>query len=154
MAQRVKAIQANHATVGDEATTEALFAMIGAGHVPDRLRGTEEWDRLCLHASRFVRSEAAGDVSAAVLGRLRPGIAVGLYSGGRSHPALRAVCVALAHRMEGARYTDVPAAGHAVQMAGEAFVEPMLDLVEDADEGWRQRASAAADAAREERALR
>jgi pimeloyl-ACP methyl ester carboxylesterase len=61
MARQAKAIQAEHTRVGDEATTEAFFAMIGAGHVPARLRATDEWERLSQHASRFARSEAAGD---------------------------------------------------------------------------------------------
>ena len=155
MAHRVRAIQANHADVGDEATTEAFFAMIGAGHVADRLRGTGEWERLCGHASRFVRNEPAGDFSRSVVDRLASDIPVGLYSGGRSHPALRAVTQDLASRLPRARYTDIPTAGHAVQMAGEAFVEPLLSLVAEADADWPWRASAAtADAAREERALR
>ncbi|MCD6030861.1 MAG: alpha/beta hydrolase fold protein [Thermomicrobiales bacterium] len=154
MARQVRIIQAEHARTGDEATTEAFFAMIGAGHVPERLRGTDDWQRLCQHASRFARNEAAGDVSSAVLERLPAEIPVGLYSGGRSHPALRAIAQELARRLPGARFTDVPAAGHAVQMAGEAFVEPLLGLAAEADAVWPRRRSAIADAAREERALR
>jgi pimeloyl-ACP methyl ester carboxylesterase len=154
MARQVKIIQGDYAKAGDEATTEAFFAMIGAGHVPDRLRGTDEWDRLCQHASRFVHNEAASDVSSTVLERLPADMPIGLYSGGRSHPALRAIAQELARRLPGARYTDVPSAGHAVQMAGEAFIEPLLSLVADADAGWPRRLLAAADAAREERALR
>ena len=153
MERQLRAMQTNHATVGDEATTEAFFAMIGAGHVPVRLQGTEEWDRLCSHASRFAVSEAASDFCISVLERLLPEIPVGLYSGGRSHPALRAVARELAKRMPGARFTDIPAARHAVQMAGEAFVEPLLDLITEADEIWEERRSTAADAARKERAL-
>lgn len=136
MARRVKAIQAEQATAGDEATTEAFFAMIGAGHVVERLRGTEEWDRLCQHAARFRRNEAAGDVSPAVLDRISAAIPVGVYSGGRSHPALRAIAQEVAGRLHGAQFTDVATAGHAVQMAGKAFVEPMLELVGEADERW------------------
>ena len=154
MAQRVKAIQADHASVGDEATTEAFFAMIGAGHVPERLRGTDEWDRLCQHASRFARNEAAGDFSRAVVERLPAEMPVGLYSGGRSHPALRAIAQELARRLPEARFTDIPTAGHAVQMAGAAFVEPLLSLVADADEDWPRRTSTVANSAGEKWALR
>lgn len=136
MARRVQVLQTEHATAGDEATTEAFFAMIGAGHVVERLRGTEEWDRLCQYAARFRRNEAAGDVSPGVLERISDEIPVGVYSGGRSHPALRAIAQEMAGRLPGARFTDVPTAGHAVQMAGRAFVEPMLELVGEADEGW------------------
>jgi hypothetical protein len=139
MARRAKAIQANHTEVGDEATTAAFLAMIGAGHVSERLRGTEEWDRLTQHAARFARNEPAGDVSPAVLDRIPAEMPIGLYSGGRSHPALRAITRELARRRSGARYTDIPAAGHAVQMSGEAFVEPLLALVKEADETWPQR---------------
>lgn len=154
MARQVRVIQAAYANAGDEATTEAFFTMIGAGHVPDRLRGTDVWDRLCQHASRFAHTEAAGEVSSAVLERLPVDMPIGIYSGGRSHPALRAIAQELTRRLPGARYTDVPTAGHAVQMAGEAFIAPLLSLVAAADEGWPRRSSTATDAAGEERALR
>ncbi len=154
MVRQINVIQADHARAGDEATTEAFFAMIGAGHVPERLRGTDEWDRLCQHASRFARNEAASEYSSAVVARLPADIPVGLYSGGRSHPALRAIAQELARRLPEARFTDIPTAGHAVQMAGAAFVEPLLSLVADADDAWPRRISTAADAAGEERALR
>jgi pimeloyl-ACP methyl ester carboxylesterase len=122
--------------------------------VPERLRGTDEWDRLCQHASRFARNEAASDYSSAVVARLSVDIPVGLYSGGRSHPALRAIAQELARRLPEARFTDIPTAGHAVQMAGAAFVEPLLSLVAEVDDAWPRRTSTAADAAGEERALR
>lgn len=150
MDRLVRLIQSQHSTIGDEATTEAFFAMLGADHVPDRLRGTLEWQRLCSYAAWFASNEPAGDYPRGALERLPAALPVGLYTGGRSHPALRAITRTLAKRLERARLTDVPDAGHAVQMAGMAFVEPMLDLVRNADSDWVGESARAADTAREE----
>ncbi len=144
MSNRVRSIISNYASAGDEETTAGFFEMIGASHVRDRLRGTDDWERLCAHAARFARNEPAGEYRSRALERLPTNVPVGLYSGGRSHPALRAVSQELAKRKPDARFTDVASAGHAVQMAGEAFVEPLLELVRAADAAWQQRNLAAA----------
>lgn len=150
MDQRVRSIQADHGENGDEATTEAFFAMIGAGHVPERLRGTPDWQRLCGYAARFACNEPAGDYRSTALVRLPATIPIGLYTGGRSHAALRAVTHELARRFERARLTEVSATGHAVQMVGEAFLDPLLKLVAEADVAWERRGSTTpADTARE-----
>ncbi|MBA3449596.1 MAG: hypothetical protein H0T18_00120 [Chloroflexia bacterium] len=138
----VRRIQLSHGDSGDEATTEAFFAMLGAGHIPERLRGTPEWDQLVQHANRFSRSEPAGDYPSAALQRLPRSLPVALYSGGRSHPALRAIVRELAARIEGSRVTDIASAGHAVQMAGAAFVDPLLASTTEADALWNKRTSA------------
>ena len=44
----------------------------------------------------------------AVAGAARRDIPVGLYTGGRSHPALRLITAELANRIDGARLLDVP----------------------------------------------
>ncbi len=150
MGQTVKSIQRAHGNVGDEATTEAFFAMIGAEHVPERLRGTSEWDRLCQYADRFSRTEPVSDYSAGAILHFPKTLPVGIYSGGRSHPALRAVARELAGRLPGARFTAVATAGHAVQMSGSAIVAPLLALVADADAMWEEKILAeTTDSARE-----
>jgi pimeloyl-ACP methyl ester carboxylesterase len=149
MDHAIRAIQARHREVGDAATTAAFFPMIGADRVVERLRGTPEWTRLCGYATRFAHSEPAGSYPADVLDRLPGEIPVALYSGGRSHAVLRGVVAEIVKRLPGCRLIDVPAAGHAVQMSGAAFMEPMLALMEEADRAWDARASAAADATRE-----
>ena len=138
MAQCAKSIQRQYEIAGDEKTTEAFFAMIGAAHVPVRLKGTPDWDRLCRHAARFARSEPAGDFSAGVLDRIPPSLPIALYLGGRSLPVLRATTRALSTRWPDARLIDIAVAGHAVQMAGKPFVDPLLDLVTSADAAWRK----------------
>src|SRR4051812_27269592 len=101
MDRRVRDIVDQHATSGDEATTEAFFSMIGAVRAIERMRGTAEWNRLCGHASRFARGEPAGNYPIQALDRLSKFIPVTLYTGGRSHPALRLIVTALADRIEG-----------------------------------------------------
>jgi pimeloyl-ACP methyl ester carboxylesterase len=88
---------------------------------------------LCSYATRFARGEAAGSYPSASLARLVKIIPVGLYTGGRSHPALRLITAELADRIDGARLLDVPAAGHAVQMAKDVLVDALLALAHDAD---------------------
>ena len=139
--RRVRLILEHHADVGDEATTEAFFSMIGADRAIERMRGTPDWDRFCGHATRFARGEPAGAYPSSTLERLDRSIPVGLYSGGRSHPALRLIVAEVADRVSGARRLDVPDAGHAVQMSGEVFVESLLSLVQDADRRWTGRDS-------------
>jgi pimeloyl-ACP methyl ester carboxylesterase len=150
MDRRVREIVENHATRGDVATTEAFFSMIGADRAVERLRGTPEWDRLCGHATRFARSQLAGDYPSQTLDRLPRTIPVTLYTGGRSHPALRLIVTELANRIEHACLVDVAEAGHAVQMSGAAFVDALLEGVTEADHPRNERELvAAADSHRE-----
>jgi pimeloyl-ACP methyl ester carboxylesterase len=150
MNRRVRWIVEHHAEIGDEAATEAFFAMIGAERAVERLRGTPDWERLCGYATRFARAEPAGSYSSTSLARLAGTIPVGLYTGGRSHPALRLIATELAERLDGARLLDVPEAGHAVQMSKGVFVDALLALADEADLAWDERGSVAgADANRE-----
>jgi pimeloyl-ACP methyl ester carboxylesterase len=152
--RRSRWIVEHHAEIGDEAATEAFFSMIGAEHAVERLRGTPEWDRLCGYATRFARGQLAGSYPSSSLARLAGTIPVGLYSGGRSHPALRLITVELANRINGARLLDVPESGHAVQMAKDVFINALLGLAHDADLEWEKRNSVArTDPDREQRAL-
>jgi pimeloyl-ACP methyl ester carboxylesterase len=141
--RRSRWIVEHHAEIGDEAATEAFFSMIGAEHAVERLRGTPEWDRLCGYATRFARGQLAGSYPSSSLARLAGTIPVGLYSGGRSHPALRLITVELANRINGARLLDVPESGHAVQMAKDVFIDALLGLAHDADLEWEKRDSVA-----------
>jgi lipase len=152
--RRGRWIVEHHAEIGDEAATEAFFSMIGADRAVERLRGTPDWDRLCGFATRFARSESAGSYPSSSLARLAETIPVGLYTGGRSHPALRLIATELAGRIDGARLVDVPEAGHAVQMAKDGFIDALLASAHDADLAWEERGSVArTDANGEQRAL-
>jgi len=154
MDQRGRWIVEHHPEIGDEAATEAFFAMIGAERAVERLRGTPEWDRLCGYATRFARGQLAGSYPSSSLARLAGTIPVGLYSGGRSHPALRLITAELVNRIDGARLLDVPEAGHAVQMAKDVFKDALIGLAHDADLEWEQRGSPArSNSDREQRAL-
>lgn len=139
MDRRVRWIVEHHAEIGDEAATEAFFVMIGAERAVERLRGTADWDRICDHATRFARGQMAGSYSSLSLAKLAGTMPVGLYTGGRSHPALRLITAELSHRIAGARLLDVPEAGHAVQMAKDIFTEALLRHVDDADLRWEER---------------
>ena len=143
MDQRVRWIVEHHAEIGDEAATEAFFTMIGAERAVERLRGTPGWDRLCGYAPRFARGQLAGSYPSTSLARLAGTIPVGLYTGGRSHPALRVITAELGNRIDGTRLLDVPDAGHAVQMAKDVFVDALLGLAYDADRSWEERGSRA-----------
>ena len=143
MDRRGRWIVDHHAEIGDEAATEAFFTMIGADPAVERLRGTPDWDRLCGYATRFARGQLAGSYPSSSLDKLAGTIPIGLYTGGRSHPALRLITAELANRINGARLLDVPEAGHAVQMAKDVFIDALLGLAHDADHTWEERGSLA-----------
>ena len=133
MDRRVREIQAAFPVRGSDQTTAAFFSMIGADYVVERLRGTAEWARLCGYAARFARNEPPGDFPLENLERLPDCLPIAVYSGGRSHPALRAIAAKLVQRPGVVAFIDVPGAGHAVQMAGAPFLEPLLRLVDETD---------------------
>jgi pimeloyl-ACP methyl ester carboxylesterase len=150
MNREARRIQADFARAGEEQSTEDFFAMIGLGHVVERLRGTPEWDRFTAQAERFARSEPAGDFPASALERLPRDMPVALYTGGRSHPVLRDIVAELAKRLPGAQVIEIADANHAVQRAGELFVSRLLAIADAADAAARGRElPIPADAARE-----
>lgn len=139
MAQRVRELQAAHRDDDVDATTSAFFGMIGADHVPERLRGSEEWEQLSSFAPRFARNEPPGEFPVAHWEALETSFPILVYSGGRSHAALQGVTRQLAMTPRVRRHTHVPSAGHAVQMAGDAFVQPLLEEIAAAEVAWNQR---------------
>lgn len=139
MARRVRELQAAHRDDDLEATTTAFFEMIGAGHVPERLQGSEEWEQLLGFAARFARNEPPGEFPVEHWAALDAAFPILVYSGGRSHRALQGITRMLAGTSRVRRHTHIPGAGHAVQMAGEAFVQPFLEEVAAAEAAWNQR---------------
>lgn len=131
--RQVRLLQAAHGDDDPEATTSAFFKMLDAGHVVERLRGSEEWAGLTRHAARFARNEPPGDYPLANYYQIDVNIPIALYSGGRSHPALRRVAQTLAREPRVVEFVDLPDAGHAVQMAGERFWRPMLTVILQAE---------------------
>ena len=133
MDRRVRSVVEQWVELGDEAATEAFFALIGGERMVERLQAAPDWPRLCSYATRFARGQLAGAYPSSSLARLPEAIPVALYTGGRSHPALRLIAQEMASRIKGARLVDVAEAGHAVQLAREGFLDELLHLVEDAD---------------------
>lgn len=145
MSERVRELQIEHTDDNLDATTTGFFEMIGAGHVPERLRGSEDWDELTSFAPRFARNEPPGEFPIEHWESLPTTFPILLYSGGRSHRALQAVTHELAGAARVRRHTHVPGAGHAVQMAGDAFVQPLLEEISAAEAEWNQRRAPAPD---------
>ena len=139
MARRVQELQAAHRDDDLDATTAAFFDMLDAGHVPERLRGSDEWEQLTSFAPRFARNEPPGAFPVEHWEALDASFPILVYSGGRSHPTLQGVTRMLADVPRVRRHTHVPNAGHAVQMAGDAFVQPLLEEVDAAEAAWNQR---------------
>ncbi|MCA9877117.1 MAG: alpha/beta fold hydrolase [Thermomicrobiales bacterium] len=133
LTQRVRELQVAHDDGDLDATTRAFFEMIDAGHVPERLHGTPEWDLLTSYASRFARNEPPGAFPGTHWETLSESFPILVYSGGRSHPALQAVATFLASTPRVKRHTHVPGAGHAVQMAGADFTGPFLEEIAAAE---------------------
>lgn len=136
---RARAVQMDYRAGAEAEAAQAFFVTIGAGHTVERLQGTPEWDRIAAHAPRFACSEPAGSYPRTRFDQLDAHIPIALYSGGRSHPALRAVTAALAEQIDGAQFIDVASAGHAVQMSGAPFSDALLEFVEDTDASWPRR---------------
>lgn len=141
MDRQVRSLQAAHQDDDLSATTAAFFSMIGAGHVVERLRDSEEWTELARYAARFARNEPPGNYPLERFRQIDARIPIALYSGGRSHAALRRIAQTLAQDPRVVAFTDLPEAGHAVQMAGERFWRPMLAVM------WRAEVDAAPQAA-------
>jgi pimeloyl-ACP methyl ester carboxylesterase len=133
MNREARRIQAERERMGDEASTEAFFAMIDMARAVARLRDTPEWGRFTTYAARFAGSEPAGDFPVSTLERLPGDVPIALYTGGRSHPALREITAALAKRLPRARVIDIAGANHAVQRAGAPFVSRLLSIADAAD---------------------
>lgn len=144
MVQRVRELQVAHTDDDLDATTTAFFEMIGAGHVPERLRGSDDWEQLKRFAPRFARNEPPGEFPVEHWEALDAAFPILVYSGGRSHAALQGVTHLLAETPRVQRHTHVPGAGHAVQMAGEAFVQPFREEIDAAEAAWNQRPPAPA----------
>ena len=130
MSRRVQELQAAHRDDDPDATTSAFFEMIGAGHVPERLRGSDEWEQLMSFAPRFARNESPGEFPVQCWEALEARLPIFLYSGGRTHPALQAITRELASSPRVRKHTHVAGAGHAVQMAGDDFRLPLLAAID------------------------
>lgn len=139
MARRVRELQEAHRDEDLDATTTAFFEMIGAGHVPERLRDSDDWEQLLRFAPRFARNEPPGEFPVEHWEALDASFPILMYSGGRSHPALQGVTQMLADTPRVTRHTHIASAGHAVQMAGDAFVTPLLEEIAAAEAAWIQR---------------
>ena len=142
MDRRVQWIVEHHAEIGDEAATEAFFAMIGAERALERLRGRPIGIAFVgmPPGSRVASRPALTRALAGEARRHHPGRTLHRRAEpSRASPDHRGA----ANRIDGARLLDVPEAGHAVQMAKEVFIEALLALAHEADLDGRERVSLA-----------
>lgn len=134
--ERVQKIRTEGAGKGAQWTaTEFLTALSGPASV-ERMRSGSAWPLLVREASRLLHEEYAGEYPPERLQHLHLRMPVRVYTGGRSHPALRKVARRLSESIAGSRLIEVPDAGHAVQARGERFDQELL-AVTMASEGHR-----------------
>lgn len=131
LAQATRRLQASDG-LSDEALTEAFFRLVLGDEAVEALKAKPAWEGLVREAKRFRKEEFVGDYPAAALRRLPEGLAVALYSGGKSHPGLQEVARRLASLLPGARLHFFPEAGHDVQRIGAPFDAALLAGIEEA----------------------
>lgn len=123
---RVREIQAEGEERGAEWTATEFFAAIGGRDGIERLRSGPMWPLIVGEASRILHEEYAGDYPAERLHLLRLTVPVQIYTGTRSHPALRKVARRLSDLIKETRLIDIPDAGHAVQASRDRFNRELL----------------------------
>lgn len=133
-----------------ERLATAFFAMLGGPGWVEHLKTTPAWPHIVREARRAVDQQLAASYPPEALTVLTgsPGPwgspdgspqrgapawrgPVRIYTGGRSHPALRKLAYHLASLIPGARLVDIPEATHAVQRAGEPFQRAMLEGLQE-----------------------
>ena len=120
-------------TLGPEETTAAFFGLLAGPIGLARLRQNAAWPTLVAEGQRFGGSEFPGDYPTDWLRTWHPDWPVVIYTGGRSHSALRRIAKHLADTIPGARLVDVPEAFHDVQRARESFNRALLQTIGDSN---------------------
>lgn len=119
--ERVAAVWQAAGAVDDDAIAEAFFAVVAGPADAERLRTSRGWPDLVRQARRAVQGVLPDAFPADSLDRLPPNLGVAVLSGGRSHPGLRAIARAIAHRRARTAFVHSPDQGHAAQFDTEAF---------------------------------
>lgn len=120
-------IQRNAPAWGDEQTAFEFFTMLAGPVAAEKMRGSPNWSAVVREAGRLSHAEYPSRYPAAALNDLKYGGPITLYTGGRSHPGLRAVAHRLAELLPGCALVDIPSGTHAVQLTGEPFDQALLD---------------------------
>jgi|DewCreStandDraft_1066081.scaffolds.fasta_scaffold00058_114 pimeloyl-ACP methyl ester carboxylesterase len=115
-----------------EQTAAAFFEMLLGPAGLAALRARRAWPAIVAEAERAAYEEFAGEYPAGALAVLERTGPVQIYTGGRSHPGLRALARRLAELIPGARLLEVPDADHAVQRWSEPFDAALLAVTRDA----------------------
>lgn len=104
----------------EELAHRFFTAVIGEAAV-QQLREKPVWSAIVREATRFAHEEFVGAYPAERLQDLPKSLPVTIYSGGRSHPALRRLAHELHKRLPGSELITFPDAGHDVQRIGAPF---------------------------------
>lgn len=128
--RRGRLIFAQAGRLEPEHTAAKFFEMLLGPAGLRALQGRRAWPTIVAEARRAADEEFAGDYPAAVAAALRLHGPVQIYTGGRSHPALRALAQRLAALIPNARLIEVPDADHAVQRWSEPFDAALLAVTQ------------------------
>ena len=111
-----------------EEVAAAFVGMLAGAGAVERLRARPVWPALVAEAPRLAWGEFPGDYPASALSDLRLDAPVRVYTGGRSHPALRRLARRLAELVPRAQLVDIVEAGHDVQRAADQFEWALLSV--------------------------
>ncbi len=113
-----------------EQIAAAFFELLLGPAGLQALQARRAWPAIVAEAKRAADEEFAGDYPAGVAAALRLHGPVQVYTGGRSHPGLRALARRLAALIPGARLVEVSDADHAVQRWNEPFDAALLAVTQ------------------------
>lgn len=111
----------------------AFLTMVAGKRFAERVRAGAVWPHLVQEARRFVLETYAGDYSPQAWRDVPPSVPLQLYTGGLSHPALRAIAHALGARWPGSQLVDIPNAYHDVQRRTADFAAALRRLTVQID---------------------
>lgn len=126
MIRRARDILSNAAANGPERTAATFMEMIIGPAALANLRAGPAWPGIVREAGRAAHEPYPVAYPPEHLAELSVDYPAQVYTGGRSHAALRKVARRLAELIPGARLVDVPAATHAVQLLTEEFHQALL----------------------------
>jgi pimeloyl-ACP methyl ester carboxylesterase len=113
---------------GVEQTAFEFFTMLAGPVAAEKMRGSANWPSVVREAGRIIDAEYPSQYPASALADLRYNGPIKIYTGGRSHPGLRAVAHRLAELLPSSTLVDIPNGTHAVQLVGEPFDNELLAL--------------------------
>ena len=123
---RGREIRRNAAGWGTQRTAEEFFAMLMGQSAVPRLRSRRGWATIVEEAARIAHSEPPDEYPPTMLEALPANLPITIFTGGNSHPGLRAIARRLAVLLPQAHLIEIPNIGHAVQNAGAPFDSAVL----------------------------